>query len=155
MGTDYFVMKTCVENWLSYIHDADNRIAYLEAKIPEINSRIIGLGYDPSSQGGEASSGKIPDGIATLEELKNEWSAEVSEKQREIEYVKQLCQSANVEQHIVWMRCVEHKPWALIADAVGYSKKQAQRKYEDGIAKLYPFVPNQISHTSFPNAEVL
>lgn len=156
MATDYFVMETCVRNWLRYIHESDVRIAYLETRIPEIRSRLIGLGYDPSAQGGSGSQdGKIPDGLATLEELVAEWNHEVSERQREIELAKELCQSANVEQHIVWLRFVERKKWEEIASLIGYSKRQTQRKAEQGVESLFPYVPNSIWKISFPNAAAL
>ncbi len=156
MATDYYVMEVCVRNWLSYIHKSDERISYLETRILEIKSRLIGLGYNPASQGsGSAADAKIPDGIAALEELEAEWNNEVLERTKEIEFAKYLCCEKNVEQHLVWLRFVEHKKWDDLAKSIGYSKRHTQRRFEFGIKSLYPYVPDWIKVRSFPNAAAL
>lgn len=152
MAKDLIVERKPVEDWLEHIRVADARISYLESRISAIRERLAGMGYDPSSQGRGSSHDAIPNGVATLQELEDEWNHRVADTQREVETVRELCAMPNIGRHVVWLRVFERRTWPQIAKAVSYSEKQAMRFAEGGIRDLYPYVPERFKRDAFPNA---
>lgn len=154
---DLYVMRQPVVNYLSYIGELDKRVSYLESRIPEVRARLVNImGYDPSAEGRVGSrADAIPEGVAALAELEDEWSERVRDSVREIEHVKEMCAPEFVERHILWLRVVEKKKWRDVAKAVKYTVRQAQRLEEDGIRYLYPRIPEQFRRDAFPNAAPL
>lgn len=156
MPKDIEVLRKPVIDWLVYIREMNTRISYLESRISEIRDRLCGMGYDPASQGGSASSAdKIPSGVATLAELEDEWNQRVKDTQREIEEARELCSPTNTGRYVLWLRYVDRRSWKDISNSVSYSPKQCRRIAEGGIRDLYPLIPEIFRRNAFPNAAPL
>ena len=156
MPKDPYVMRKAVVGFLTHIRETENKIGYLESRISKIRARLTGMGYDPSAQGGGGSrTDAIPEGVATLSELEDEWSACVRHHTREVEAAREMCALPHVERHVVWLRVVEKRKWHEVAKAVRYTPRQAQRLEQDGIEELYPLIPEQFRRDAFPNAAPL
>lgn len=152
MESSIYTKRSAVSEWLRRLKANDEGIRQLESRIAEIRNRLLGMGYDPSAESRGGSSDALPDGVATLIDLEEQWNERITRYQRNFEHVRDICSLPNVATYSVWLRYVDKMTWPQVASKTKYSKRQAVRNVDIGVCELYPLVPEEIKRSAVHNA---
>lgn len=152
---DIYVMRACVDSYLSHMRHIQDDITFIEEQINEIYnaaSGLTGLNYDKDSVIVSTEGDKIGKAISRLEELRNQLSDKITENYGLLKEAKELCSPHYVGRHILWLNRVESKPFIQIAHQLHYSEDYTYELARGGVVDLYYAIPERYRRDTFPNA---
>lgn len=149
------VQRHCVKAYLTSMRGINERMARLSGNIMDVCDKldVMGVVYDKVNvSGGSASDGKIPDGLAQLEELKRAYVDMMSTEYVQYMKARELCDKRHRGRYAAWLHYVDGHCWATVGRMMGYSKSQAHRMALVGITEIYQGMPEKWRTNPIPDA---
>lgn len=154
---DFEVMRICVHDYLHYIRSIEASLLAMEEDIENQRARIEygAVRYGRVGGRGALDVNKVPDGVARLMELRDQWLDEYAKHADELARAKALCRPIYENRHTLWLRRVEGLTWATVARRAGVSITTCNRCERLGIQELYELLPEEFRRDAIPNAAPL
>ena len=131
-------------NYLDHIRAVGAKLRVINGEIEQLNSQLTlsGIDYNEHVSGGMVNKDAIPDGVARMVELIDEYRAQ------QLDYVKEQAVFHDVldaldEQSalIISQRWIENNPWDQVAEVIGYSRVHVHRLLHAALQEVYVYMP--------------
>lgn len=151
---DIEVMRICVKAYLNHMRFINDDIREIEIKIRQTKDRLdlMGVAYDKVSVSTSTIGDSIGEGIATLEQLTQEWAERIKKYEKLLDQAKSMCLPHYVGRYAMWLHEVECREWEYVGRIIGYSERQTRTIAESGMKEIYVLMPEEYRRYSIPNA---
>ena len=134
------------KTYLDHVRDCSTRIQLINEEIVQLKNQLTlsGVNYSEHVSGGSVHKDAIPDGVARMFELIEEYttqSVEYLEEQRTMHEV--LMRLDTLEARVVKERWLDGKQWIQIAHSIGYSFPGVMVARRRALRHVYEVMPNE------------
>ena len=146
---DYIAyMRMWSRRYMQRVRASVHTVAMLRSELEELADMaegVRGIDYSADRVSASASDDGMVNAVARMDALRAEMSEELSACIQAVASAHSAL--ANVRQPqraVLTCRYIEGRPWADVADAVGYSVDYCKAELHDqGLVDLFPYIPHE------------
>lgn len=157
---DYGVMRYCVVSYLLHIRSLVDSIDDAETRLARACARLDLMGVDycgkdmPVGAGADHGDDAVAEGVALMQELREELAAEVAHGHDDIKEARSLCRTRYPARHALWLHYVDRMTWQEVGERMRYQASYVRQELaRAGIFELYSLMPEQWRNQPIPNSD--